>query len=406
MDLDISVNSILSIDADIQSVKQLVRRYGKRSNYKFWRQCMVSITNYALTSQPLPSSLSLQPSPILLVQEPPAPLVRSKMLHVHGYAYELLAELEEELREFGEQPLRKLGYEEAVRQIYSSQESTFRNMRVGKRKAVNEILEILNIIAEHLFHEFEEYSPQRGTIEFETAPYSRESFLLEGSFLRSLDCLVYNEIFLHDPNIMHNLSVLVENEVFFSYRHHIRVEKQLLKKYQRRNSREELPGESNLGYVNNITIGKARIAHFSLLLNRHRDSVAIQPIHDQLRMLLLAPGNDRSNAINKILVKKTEAIEGEADRLIALFQPAIDSRFYHEKVFGLLSDFLTSGYKFTPQQVVAIVAGHVPLIQSQNIKVKEHSLKSLEKFFKALHKADLFGPVEDQLRQYIQRDKL
>ena len=91
----------------------------------------------------------------------------------------------------------------------------------------------------------------------------------------------------------------------------------------------------------------------------------------------MAPGNDKSSTINKILVKKTEVIDQEADRLITLFSTPIQSRFYYEKVFHLLSDFLTSGYKFTPGQISAIVAGHVPLIHSENIKIKEQSLKSL-----------------------------
>jgi hypothetical protein len=57
MTLDISVNTILSIDMDIHSLKQLIRRYSKKNNYKFLKQCMVSITNYNLSYQPLNSSL-------------------------------------------------------------------------------------------------------------------------------------------------------------------------------------------------------------------------------------------------------------------------------------------------------------------------------------------------------------
>lgn len=107
---------------------------------------------------------------------------------------------------------------------------------------------------------------------------------------------------------MHNLSSLIENEVFFMYRHHIRLEKQILKKYSKKNSREELPKESNLNYMNCIMIGKARIAHFSILLNQYRDSVDITHVKPQIEVLLAAPGNDKSNTINKILVKKSKNI--------------------------------------------------------------------------------------------------
>lgn len=46
MTLDISVNTILSIDMDIESIKKLIRRYSKKNNYKFLKQCMLSMTNY------------------------------------------------------------------------------------------------------------------------------------------------------------------------------------------------------------------------------------------------------------------------------------------------------------------------------------------------------------------------
>ena len=57
MNLDISVNSILSIEMDIEEMKRLIRRYSKRNNYRFWKQCLVSLTNYNLTYEPLSSSL-------------------------------------------------------------------------------------------------------------------------------------------------------------------------------------------------------------------------------------------------------------------------------------------------------------------------------------------------------------
>lgn len=52
-------------------------------------------------------------------------------------------------------------------------------------------------------------------------------------------------------------------------------------------------------------IGKATVMHYSLLNNKYRDSVNIEDIKNQMSILVIAPGNDRSNAINKMLVKKT-----------------------------------------------------------------------------------------------------
>lgn len=89
------------------------------------------------------------------------------------------------------------------------------------------------------------------------------------------------------------------------YRHQIRLEKEILKKYNKKNQKEELPGESSLININNIFIAKARITQFSILLNKHKDTVSIEPIEKELRILLVAPGNEKSNIINKILVKKS-----------------------------------------------------------------------------------------------------
>jgi hypothetical protein len=41
---------------------------------------------------------------------------------------------------------------------------------------------------------------------------------------------------------MLNLTSLIEGEVYFMYRHYIRLEKTLLKKYSKKNQREELSG--------------------------------------------------------------------------------------------------------------------------------------------------------------------
>lgn len=92
------------------------------------------------------------------------------------------------------------------------------------------------------------------------------------------------------------------------YRHQIRLEKQVLKRFTKREQREELPGESSLANVNNIFIARARLAHFSILLNKYKDTVGISEIEKELRVLLVAPGNEKSSLINKILVKKTTHI--------------------------------------------------------------------------------------------------
>jgi hypothetical protein len=123
-------------------------------------------------------------------------------------------------------------------------------------------------------------------------------------------------------------------------------------------------------------------------------------------VLLIAPGNEKSNSINKILVKKSETIGTEVDRLIFFLSKSFDSRFYYEKVFSLLMDFLTSGYRFTSEQILAVINSHIPLSQSENNKVKEHSLRSLERFFRTLKKDDLFGTVEGRLREYARKEKL
>jgi hypothetical protein len=59
----------------------------------------------------------------------------------------------------------------------------------------------------------------------------------------------------------------------------------------------------------------------------------------------------------------------------------------------LLSEFNTAGHKYTSEQIVELIDLHVPLIQSENIKIREHSLKSLEKFMKTFSKDNIIGTV-------------
>lgn len=68
---------------------------------------------------------------------------------------------------------------------------------------------------------------------------------------------------------------------------------------------------------------KARIAHFSLLLNKYKDGVEIGHVREQLRVLLIAPGNERSNSLNKVIVRKTVEIAKEADLLIGLLSESL-----------------------------------------------------------------------------------
>ena len=57
MALNISVNTILSLDMDIEAIKILIRKYSKKNNYKFLKQIMTSLTNYNISFDPLGSSL-------------------------------------------------------------------------------------------------------------------------------------------------------------------------------------------------------------------------------------------------------------------------------------------------------------------------------------------------------------
>lgn len=102
MSLDISVNTILSIDMEIDELKKLIRRYSKRNNYKFLKQCLLSITNYNFNYLHHSSSLDYfeKKVEIKLEQEPSFDLIQDKMKHVHQYFLELVDELYEEVREF------------------------------------------------------------------------------------------------------------------------------------------------------------------------------------------------------------------------------------------------------------------------------------------------------------------
>jgi hypothetical protein len=70
------------------------------------------------------------------------------------------------------------------------------------------------------------------------------------------------------------------------------------------------------------------------------------------------------------MVKKSKDLINEADLLVTLLNQSLNSRFYYEKVITLLGDFLTSGYAFSPEQIITIINAHLPLIQSENIKIR------------------------------------
>lgn len=105
--------------------------------------------------------------------------------------------------------------------------------------------------------------------------------------------------------------------------------------------------------MNNIYIARTRLMHLSILMNRYKDSVEVEQIGKELRVVLMAPGNDKSNTINKILVKKSKNVNEEANHLIRLLRnSSFNSRFYYEKVLTLLSDFNTAGCNYTSQQIL------------------------------------------------------
>lgn len=171
--------------------------------------------------------------------------------------------------------MRGLEEKELLERLYKTGGVDFKNMKVEKRKVVNELLEMINIIVENLFHEVEEYSPEKKSILTREAPYKRESLLKDPTFLEVVDRLCWHELFLHDNNIMHSLSSILDNEVFFMYRQQMRVEREMIKKFTRKQQKEEMPNETSYYNASNSQLTKHRMAHLSLLLNQHRDEVAV-----------------------------------------------------------------------------------------------------------------------------------
>lgn len=125
----------------------------------------------------------------------------------------------------------------------------------------------------------------------------------------------------------------------------------------------------------------------------------------QLKTLLLAPGNDKNNPIHKIILKKSSDLAGHADGLIRLLGLNINSRFYYEKVFSFIYELQGTKYTYSNNQVVSLIGHHVPLLQSETLKIREHSLKSFERVVKVLSGGRLFGEVEQQLRGYARKEK-
>ena len=77
MALNVSVNTILSLDMGIESIKVLIRKYSKKNNFNFISQIMNSLTNYNITLEPFGSSLEYldKKTEIKIKQEPSAKLV-------------------------------------------------------------------------------------------------------------------------------------------------------------------------------------------------------------------------------------------------------------------------------------------------------------------------------------------
>lgn len=104
--------------------------------------------------------------------------------------------------------------------------------------------------------------------------------------------------------------------------------------------------------MHTISIAKARLAFLSILNNKYKDSVDIKDIERELNILMIAPSNDKSNVINKILVVKSENTIQIAEKYISLLNKSFDSRFYYEKVFNLLAEFNSANPCYTPKQII------------------------------------------------------
>lgn len=73
---------------NIGNIKKLIRKYSKKNNYKFLKQCLLYLTNYNLIIDPLKSDLGyFEKKPALsLVQEPSLAHISGKLKEVYDYS--------------------------------------------------------------------------------------------------------------------------------------------------------------------------------------------------------------------------------------------------------------------------------------------------------------------------------
>lgn len=89
------MNLILSASMPIDTLKSLIRKYSKKNNYKFLKQCVINLSNYTLLYDPFKTDLShfTAKPPINLRQEPTLSFLSDKLRHVYEYSLEVLDEL-------------------------------------------------------------------------------------------------------------------------------------------------------------------------------------------------------------------------------------------------------------------------------------------------------------------------
>lgn len=109
-----------------------MRKYAKKGNYRFLKQCLLSLNNYTLISPPPKSSLPLpetRPS-LHLRQEPTFSFLTGKLQQVYNYSLEIVEELASELKEFSECPLKDAPLVEVAKILYGGKREDFKGLRV------------------------------------------------------------------------------------------------------------------------------------------------------------------------------------------------------------------------------------------------------------------------------------
>jgi hypothetical protein len=73
---------------EMDSLKNLIRKYSKKNNYKFLKQCMLNLNNYTLNYEPFKTHLAHfeNKSKFILKQEPSYSFLVEKLKHVYDYS--------------------------------------------------------------------------------------------------------------------------------------------------------------------------------------------------------------------------------------------------------------------------------------------------------------------------------